>query len=86
MVADFALQNYEHLFKANSAPPPPENSTAGRAAKQQHWSHYLQSKVVRAKERLEAELASAVAEAEASTAKSAESQAAESSTQPPPRS
>ncbi|KAF7321281.1 Mitochondrial import inner membrane translocase subunit tim16 [Mycena kentingensis (nom. inval.)] len=41
------LQQYEHLFKANSPPPP---------SKIQPHSHYIQSKVVRARERLEAEL------------------------------
>ncbi|KAJ7072418.1 Pam16-domain-containing protein [Mycena amicta] len=40
--SDKILQHYEHLFKANSP-------------KQLH-SHYIQSKVVRARERLEAEL------------------------------
>ncbi|KZT57744.1 hypothetical protein CALCODRAFT_405085, partial [Calocera cornea HHB12733] len=48
------LQKYEHLFKQNSPPPPPE---AGKPAPKvpPPYSHYLQSKVVRAKERIEAE-------------------------------
>ncbi|KAI0276573.1 protein transporter, partial [Russula aff. rugulosa BPL654] len=52
------LQNYEHLFKANApAETPPTNAPSGRggAAIPRH-SHYLQSKVVRARERIEAEL------------------------------
>nr|GAT57617.1 mitochondrial import inner membrane translocase subunit tim16 [Mycena chlorophos] len=44
---DKILQQYEHLFKANSPQP---------AAKRQAHSHYIQSKVVRARERLDAEL------------------------------
>ncbi|KAH9998487.1 Pam16-domain-containing protein, partial [Russula compacta] len=43
------LQNYEHLFKAN-APPEVPPTPAPR------HSHYLQSKVVRARERIEAEM------------------------------
>ncbi|ESK88456.1 mitochondrial import inner membrane translocase subunit tim16 [Moniliophthora roreri MCA 2997] len=51
------LSNYEHLFKANSPPPPPEKPVTGAKAKSQpSHSHYLQSKVVRARERVEAEL------------------------------
>ncbi|KAL0575601.1 mitochondrial import inner membrane translocase subunit TIM16 [Marasmius crinis-equi] len=49
------LENYEHLFKANSPPPPPAPSHAKPKALPAH-SHYLQSKVVRARERIEAEL------------------------------
>jgi len=52
------LQNYEHLFKANApAEAPPTNGAGGRgAAGIPRHSHYLQSKVVRARERIEAEL------------------------------
>ena len=51
-------QHYEHLFKANSPPPPPEKPAAGtKKPSIQAYSHYLQSKVVKARERLEAELA-----------------------------
>lgn len=53
-------QNYEHLFKMNSPPPPPETVKPRLAGKQPSYvptnSHYLQSKVVRARERIEAEL------------------------------
>ncbi|EJF65481.1 hypothetical protein DICSQDRAFT_144130 [Dichomitus squalens LYAD-421 SS1] len=51
------VQNYEHLFKQNSPPPPPEKAVP-KSSKQAApaYSHYLQSKVVRAKERLDAEL------------------------------
>lgn len=50
-------QNYEHLFKANApAEAPPTNAPAGRGAAIPRHSHYLQSKVVRARERIEAEL------------------------------
>ncbi|KAG6868107.1 hypothetical protein C0993_007517 [Termitomyces sp. T159_Od127] len=49
------FQNYEHLFKANSPPPPPEKPVRGKAS-QPAYSHYLQSKVFRARERIEAEL------------------------------
>ncbi|KAF6762960.1 hypothetical protein DFP72DRAFT_1140225 [Ephemerocybe angulata] len=66
------LKNYEHLYKANSPPPKPEKpvkpASKKTAAIPDH-SHYLQSKVVRAKERWEAELkagnAPAAAEAQA---------------------
>ncbi|KAG6862221.1 hypothetical protein C0995_002152 [Termitomyces sp. Mi166 len=49
------LKNYEHLFKANSPSPPPEKPMRGKALQPTH-SHYLQSKVFRARERIEAEL------------------------------
>lgn len=42
-------QSYEHLFKAN-APPAPKGAAGGGAG-----SFYMQSKVVRARERIEAE-------------------------------
>ncbi|GAA5991645.1 hypothetical protein JCM10908_001071 [Rhodotorula pacifica] len=44
------LKNFDHLFQANT-PLTPEGKP--------HSSHYLQSKIVRAKERIEAELAAA---------------------------
>ncbi|KAJ7901748.1 Pam16-domain-containing protein, partial [Mycena olivaceomarginata] len=49
------LKSYEHLFKVNSAPakPPP-----GKQPSIISHSHYIQSKVVRARERIEAEVAS----------------------------
>ncbi|PFH46383.1 hypothetical protein AMATHDRAFT_77694 [Amanita thiersii Skay4041] len=50
-------KNYEHLFKANSPPGPSEKPTTSRNASIFVHSHYVQSKVVRARERLEAELA-----------------------------
>ncbi|KAG9103039.1 hypothetical protein FRC06_000366 [Ceratobasidium sp. 370] len=54
------VKRYELLFKQNSPPAPPEKAgaAAGAAPKKSAvptWSHYLQSKVVRARERLEAE-------------------------------
>jgi import inner membrane translocase subunit TIM16 len=52
-------QNYEHLFRANAPPevPPTTSAPGGRAtATIPRHSHYLQSKVVRARERIEAEL------------------------------
>lgn len=56
-------QKYEHLFAANSPPEPEtspsENNVDSRRPTKKaavYHSHYLQSKVVRAKERLEAEL------------------------------
>ncbi|KAF8608737.1 hypothetical protein BDV93DRAFT_518799 [Ceratobasidium sp. AG-I] len=55
---DEIVKRYEALFKQNSPPPPPEKPSAAAASKKTPvptWSHYLQSKVVRARERLEAE-------------------------------
>ncbi|KAI0705048.1 protein transporter [Cerioporus squamosus] len=80
------LQNYEHLFKANSPPPAPAKPAAGRQVPQFH-SHYLQSKVVRARERLDAELKAALGE-DATAAPSPESQQQQQpgSTPPPPSS
>jgi import inner membrane translocase subunit TIM16 len=51
------LKHYEHLFQANAPVPPPAKpvSTRGRQAFTPQNSHYLQSKVVRARERIEAE-------------------------------
>jgi import inner membrane translocase subunit TIM16 len=78
-----SAQNYENLFKINSPPPAPEKSAKPAAGKKTlaYYSHYLQSKVVRARERLEAEakLAEAPAEAEAEAPK-----AEDSSSSPPP--
>ncbi|KAI0313891.1 hypothetical protein OF83DRAFT_1086019 [Amylostereum chailletii] len=53
------LQNYEHMFKANSPPvtkAPPKPAAGGRPPPPSAHSHYIQSKVVRARERIEAEL------------------------------
>jgi import inner membrane translocase subunit TIM16 len=71
-----SLQNYEHLFKINSPPPKPEQPAAVKQTQIYH-SLYLQSKVFRALERLEAEVKLASQEA---AQKSAEA----TSTQPPP--
>jgi len=62
------LRNYEHLFKANAPPEasPKTGSGARSMATPQH-SHYLQSKVVRARERIEAELKIAAEEPEPPT-------------------
>ncbi|KAI5120337.1 hypothetical protein M0805_009413 [Coniferiporia weirii] len=76
------LRNYEHLFKANSPPPPPEKPVTGRP-RPQNWSHYLQSKVVRAKERLEAEVKQA-AEVEEETAANAAEKPSDAGAPPPP--
>ncbi|QRW08261.1 mitochondrial import protein Pam16 [Ceratobasidium sp. AG-Ba] len=53
------LKRYELLFKLNSPPAPPPEKAGTAASKKTPvpaWSHYLQSKVVRARERLEAEM------------------------------
>ncbi|KAL0956012.1 hypothetical protein HGRIS_002187 [Hohenbuehelia grisea] len=53
------MKHYEHLFKANSPPPPPAKpapTPQGKQVPPPAHSHYLQSKVVRARERIEAEL------------------------------
>ncbi|OBZ70657.1 Mitochondrial import inner membrane translocase subunit tim16 [Grifola frondosa] len=50
-------QHYEHLFKANSPPAAPPKTTGKQAVSPFH-SIYLQSKVFRARERLEAESSS----------------------------
>ncbi|KAJ7084307.1 Pam16-domain-containing protein [Mycena belliarum] len=54
------LESYEHLFKVNSAPPKP---APGKQPSIISHSHYIQSKVVRARERIEAEVLEAKAEA-----------------------
>lgn len=50
-------QSYEHLFKQNSPSETkvPAKPVAGKRAQVKYHSHYLQSKVVRARERIEAE-------------------------------
>jgi mitochondrial import inner membrane translocase subunit TIM16 len=48
-------QNYAHLFKANSPAAKQDNSPTVKQNPPAH-SHYLQSKVFRARERIEAEL------------------------------
>ncbi|KZT21375.1 hypothetical protein NEOLEDRAFT_1139479 [Neolentinus lepideus HHB14362 ss-1] len=48
--------HYEHLYKANSpSAPPPSPPSGSRAPPSPAHSHYLQSKVVRALERIQAE-------------------------------
>ncbi|KAF8591006.1 hypothetical protein K439DRAFT_1627446 [Ramaria rubella] len=51
------LKNYEHLFSVNSPPATTaeEPRTGARSKATPEHSHYLQSKVVRARERIEAE-------------------------------
>lgn len=53
------LKNYEHLFKANSPPAPKADEakkpSTGKPPAPPAYSHYLQSKVVRARDRIEAE-------------------------------
>ncbi|KAF9263440.1 protein transporter [Marasmius fiardii PR-910] len=68
------LSNYEHLFKVNSPPAAPPTPSAGKAKAAPAHSHYIQSKVVRARERIEAEL-------EVANEKPAENPASQS---PPP--
>ena len=50
-------QRYEHLFKQNSPSEAatPSKPVAGKRAQVKYHSHYLQSKVFRARERIEAE-------------------------------
>ncbi|TRM69631.1 hypothetical protein BD626DRAFT_474812 [Schizophyllum amplum] len=52
------MKNYEHLFKMNAAPEAPaqpQKPVRGKKVTPPSHSHYLQSKVVRARERIEAE-------------------------------
>ncbi|CCL99079.1 uncharacterized protein FIBRA_01092 [Fibroporia radiculosa] len=57
--ADKVLQHYEHLFKANSPPSAPPKPAAGtKQSAPPTYSHYVQSKVLRARERIEAEMES----------------------------
>ncbi|TFK44644.1 Pam16-domain-containing protein [Crucibulum laeve] len=53
------MKNYEHLFKANSPAPKPEKPASAKQAAIPSNSHYLQSKVFRARERIEAQLKTA---------------------------
>lgn len=78
------LKSYEHLFKANSPKPkaktdkPVSKAATKKAAAIPEHSHYLQSKVVRARERWEAELKAS------NGAAPAEAEAAAPSPPPPP--
>ena len=83
LILKTGLQRYEHLFKVNSPPPPPEKPVSGKP-RPQYWSHYLQSKVVRAKERLEAEMKTATSEAEAATKDAGEAAQKTGNEAPPP--
>ncbi|KAJ3823120.1 hypothetical protein F5880DRAFT_570544 [Lentinula raphanica] len=77
------LNHYEHLFKANSPPPPPPKPltpSKARATGQFH-SHYLQSKVVRARDRIQAERS--MSEPDPSTQTSSSSPSSPSSPPPP---
>jgi len=49
-------KNYEHLFKVNAPLPKPDKPLTGKQSTLPSHSHYLQSKVFRARERIEAEL------------------------------
>ena len=51
-----SCQNYEHLFKVNAPLPKPDKPLTGKQTTLPSHSHYLQSKVFRARERIEAEL------------------------------
>jgi import inner membrane translocase subunit TIM16 len=80
-------QHYEHLFKMNSPAPPPEVVKPRPAGKQPvipSHSHYLQSKVVRARERIEAELKIAEEDAAAEATREPTTGSGSSSSQPPP--
>ncbi|KAF8813577.1 protein transporter [Phlegmacium glaucopus] len=50
------MKNYEYLFKANAPLPKPDKLPTGKQLPLPSHSHYLQSKVFRARERIEAEL------------------------------
>ncbi|PVG02500.1 hypothetical protein CPB86DRAFT_751208 [Serendipita vermifera] len=52
------MKSFDHLMKANTPKPIPEGTSPAAAARlpQQHTSRYLLAKVVRARERLEAEM------------------------------
>lgn len=79
-----SCQHYEYLFKANSPPEAPAKPAPGKKATQLYHSHYLQSKVVRARERIEAETKS-LAEAEgAPSAEAGARPSSKSTTTPPP--
>jgi import inner membrane translocase subunit TIM16 len=59
LVLVYGDQSYEHLFKANSPPEVAPTAAPGGTARgtpTPRHSHYLQSKVVRARERIEAEV------------------------------
>lgn len=73
------LKNYEHLFATN-APPAPKGKTGGGSG-----SFYVQSKIVRARERLEAEWKEAAKMAEEKKAAATEQskQAAENDSNRP---
>ncbi|KIJ67751.1 hypothetical protein HYDPIDRAFT_107238 [Hydnomerulius pinastri MD-312] len=77
------LKNYEHLFKVNSPKPAPDPpATGARTGKQPApptHSHYLQSKVVRARERIEAETRIAQEDVSVEAAKAGPGVGAESS-------
>jgi len=57
MTVGLTSQRYEHLFKQNSPSETtaPAKPVAGKRTQVKYYSHYLQSKVVRARERIEAE-------------------------------
>jgi import inner membrane translocase subunit TIM16 len=54
--SNISWQNYEHLFKVNAPLPKPDKPPTGKQSTLPSHSHYLQSKVFRARERIEAEL------------------------------
>lgn len=60
------FQHYEHMWKANAPPAAPTKPTAhsGKKAVPPAYSHYLQSKVFRARERIEAEQKALASEVE----------------------
>ncbi|CAL1706642.1 unnamed protein product [Somion occarium] len=77
--AERISQHYHHLFKANSPPAADAKAAKPKPGTRPHaqsiYSHYLQSKVVRARERIEAELKAASGPA---------SEASQTTTTPPP--
>ncbi|EDR11805.1 uncharacterized protein LACBIDRAFT_313591 [Laccaria bicolor S238N-H82] len=74
------MKNYEHLYKSNAPHPKPDKPVPKKQALPSH-SHYLQSKVVRARERIEAQLKTTEAQSEAELAGGVKNEA---STSPPP--
>ncbi|KAI0093082.1 hypothetical protein BDY19DRAFT_406875 [Irpex rosettiformis] len=76
--AEKIIQHYDHLFKVNSPPAaPPKPPTAGKKVPLAVYSHYLQSKIVRARERIDAEIAG-------ETASKSQPQPTETTPPPPP--
>ncbi|CAD6908214.1 unnamed protein product [Tilletia laevis] len=79
---------YEHLFKTNAPPAPKAAAAAAAAAKDAkagggQGSFYIQSKIVRARERIEAEWAAYAPKHGSSSSSTSQAASAESQTPPP---